>query len=300
MSSGALATVAGLRLLQCLGTAPRNVWEHNTTSSSHLSVITFGCPTVMYHPKRTANTSITTEQRRLFHNVIDPNDLVPLAYNVARANFNHICKLFNLNDSGVLDSARSLLADGVKLALDIVGVNDGPWRLLVALLKFGTPSSAIGVHVGTIVLLMGARDFRRITQDYRGTMTALFQAGLSCDTLDSIRQPHCMESYYGKWNTFSGYTANPPAAFGPAFDLPTTIVPDVDVSSVNVRQTETGLNFTVLLDTIVAQQTFDVGRLRIGKDSAVKNCNLPLDLKFSPASKVCFQSFKPEILPALT
>jgi hypothetical protein len=129
----------------------KDAWDDSLLPGSRVSVTTFGAPTALYHQSVTNKVKPRRWLRSRFINIIDPDDIVPFAYNIAKAKFATLKQELGIPDP--LPKARDvllgLLQAGVQLAIGYCDNHDASVaKLLLGILHFLSPGSAPGVHIG--------------------------------------------------------------------------------------------------------------------------------------------------------
>jgi hypothetical protein len=170
---GALATISGLSISHSvLGATAANAWSDSADASTRFSVITFGAPNSLMKSggRGFLSSKPSGFRRRLFHNVIDPADVVPNAFNRANTQLQAISGKLGIalpTPTAAVQLGITLVRGGAALGLASFPTSPVPtaWRLLVTILNLCAPGrQETGVHIGSLIVYEGEGSFRRLCE----------------------------------------------------------------------------------------------------------------------------------------
>jgi hypothetical protein len=267
----------------------KDAWDDSLSPSSRFSVITFATPTALYQPSVTNKVKPRRQLRSRFINIIDPDDIVPFAYNTARAKFATLKQGLTIPDllSKARDPLLGLLKAGVQLAIGFGDNNDvRVAKLLLGILHFLSPGNAPGAHIGRIILHTGSRHFLRISENESATMQRLIRAGRR-NNMEQLLRNHSMDAYFSEWNGFVDLSqmSNRSSALGnrTADDFRTSLVPVV--LNAEARQSvPTKIEYRVFFQSSVACNIFEAAKLCYRQQGDGRVLDEMMELDFAPAA----------------
>lgn len=189
-----------------------NAWSDSPDATSYMSVVTFGAPSVMVK-KGTDLSEPARKLRKLFHNIIDPDDIVPTAFNRAKELIQKVVVGLKQFGAGFIGSA----VPHVLAALDL----------------FDTDHTLYGAHIGTIIICSGTNSFIRMCEINKALVLASLSKEMKVTTKDEamrLANHHGITSYATKWEGHitdrhsQSWTAHPLQAAQVILD---TIVPSL-------------------------------------------------------------------------
>ena len=281
-NSGALATLAGLAIpRKRLGNAPRNAWSDDAEATSRLSIVTFGAPSVLVRSAE-ERAGPPRRLRNLFHNVIDPDDIVPTAFNRVKASLKGVAAA--LEALGARPGVPGLY---LRTALGMFGMSldgfatgaltGGVIGLILAIFKYyAYDDKSYGAHIGNIILLSGTDTFVRMCEGNEFSCRGDLSRDLdfkSPAAAQRLANHHEIISYASKWDKFVIDRPGPPWAARPklsAEKMIYTIVPKVNTSVARADHDPAAqsIDFTVLFYDQRALHAFSHAILRLKRPNA--------------------------------
>jgi hypothetical protein len=267
----------------------KDAWDDSLSPGSRFSVITFGTPTALYQQSVSSTVKPRQRLRSRFINIIDPDDIVPFVYNIARTRFATLKKELKIPDP--LPRARELLLGllraGTQLTIGHSDNNDGRvGKLLLGILHFLSPDSTPGAHIGRVILRTGPQHFLRISENESATMQRLIIAG-EHNNMAQLLRTHSMVAYFSEWKGFVDLspTSNHPRALGNrgADDLRMSLLPAI--LNADARQSiPTKIEYRIFVKSSIAPNIFEAAKLcyQIQGDGGVLEEEMKLG--FAPAA----------------